>query len=145
MATTAKLFGNFIKALGNKEIDLDSDQLKVMLCTSSYTPDQDVHDYKNDVTNEVTSTGYTVGGQVLTGVTWTYDAATNTLKLDATDSAWTGSTIVARYAVIYDNTPGTDAARPLIGYVDFGADISTTAGTFQITWNASGIVTVSVS
>lgn len=145
MAITAKLYGKFLQTLGNKEIDLDSDTLKVMLCTNAYVPDQDVHDYKNDVTNEVVGTGYTAGGISLTGVTWTYDAATNTMKLDATDISWPGSTITARYAVVYDGTPGTDATRPVIGYVDFGADVSTTNGTFSITWSASGIVTITAS
>jgi hypothetical protein len=74
-----------------------------------------------------------------------YTAGTNTLVLDAVDTAWTGSTITARYAVIYNSTPGTDATRPLIAYVDFGADVSTTAGTFTITWDAAGLVTLTAA
>ncbi|MFC9766736.1 hypothetical protein ACFVJ2_33630, partial [Rhodococcus jostii] len=65
--------------------------------------------------------------------------------LDAADSSWTTSTITARYAIIYNSTPGTDATRPLIAYVDFGADVSTTAGTFTITWDAAGIVTLTAA
>lgn len=51
----------FLKTL-NKEIDFDTDTIKAMLCAAGYTPDLDAHDYKNDVTNEVTGTGYTAGG-----------------------------------------------------------------------------------
>lgn len=145
MAVSARLFGRFMETLGQKELNLETDTIKVMLCTSSYVPDQDTHDYKSDVTNEVVGTGYDAGGKTLTGVSWSYNASTNTMVLDATDVSWTGSTIVARSAVLYDATPGSDATRPLIGYVDFGADVSTTAGTFQITWNASGIVNLTVS
>jgi hypothetical protein len=65
--------------------------------------------------------------------------------LDAADTAWTSSTITARYAVIYDATPGTDATRPLIAYVDFGADVSTTAGTFTLTYDSAGLVTVTAA
>ena len=145
MAVTATLYGLFLKSLANKEIDLDSDTIKVMLVTSAYAPNQDTHQYKSSVTNEVAGTGYTATGAALTGVTVTYDTATNTLKFDANDVSWPSSTLTARYAVIYDSTPASDATRPLIALVDFGADVSTTAGTFQITWSASGIATISAA
>ncbi|WP_395704998.1 hypothetical protein [Rhodococcus ruber] len=145
MAVTAKLYGLALKSAFNGEIDWDTHTIKVMLCTSAYTPDQDTHQYKSSVTNEVTGTGYTAGGATLASATVTYTAGTNTLVLDAADTSWSNSTITARYAVIYDATPGTDATRPLIGYVDFGADVSTTAGTFTITWDAAGIVTLTAA
>jgi hypothetical protein len=145
MAVTAKMYGLFLKSLGNKEIDLDSDTLKVMLCTSSYTPNQDTHQYKSDVTNEVSGTGYTATGQTLASVTWAYTSGTNTMKLDATDPSWTTSTITARYAVFYDSTPGSDATRPLISYMDFGQDEVSSAGTFTITLDAAGIVTLTAA
>jgi hypothetical protein len=145
MAVTAFLYGNFIKSVMNKEIDLDTDAIKVMLCTSTYTPNQDTHQYKSSVTNEVTGTGYTAGGATLTGVSVTYTGATNVFMFDAADTSWAASTITARYAVIYDSTPATDATRPLIGYVDFGADVSSTGAAFTITWDAAGIFTVTVA
>jgi hypothetical protein len=68
MALTATLQPSFFKALLNKEIDFDSDTIKAILLTSSYTPDV-AHDYKNDLTNEVANgNGYTTGGFTLTGV-----------------------------------------------------------------------------
>ncbi|MFC9768676.1 hypothetical protein [Rhodococcus jostii] len=145
MAVTAKLYGLALKSVFDKEIDWNTDTLKVMLATSSYTPDQDTHQYKSSVTNEVSGTGYTAGGATLASATTTYTTGTNTLVLDAADSSWTTSTITARYAIIYNSTPGTDATRPLIAYVDFGADVSTTAGTFTITWDAAGIVTLTAA
>lgn len=145
MAVTAKVYGKFLTSLGNKEVDLDSDTLKVMLCTSSYTPDQDTHQYKSSVTNEVTGTGYTAGGATLASVTVNYDAASNTYTLDAADTTWSTATITARYAVIYDASPGSDATRPLICYQDFGADVVASGGTFTATWNASGLVTFTAS
>jgi hypothetical protein len=143
MAVSAKVYAQFFLTLENKEVDLDSDTLKVMLCTSAYTPNQTTHKYKSDVTNEVSGTGYTATGAALTSVTVANSGLVMTL--DAADTAWTTSTITARYAVIYDSTPATDATRPLIAYVDFGADVSTTAATFTIAWNASGIATFTAS
>lgn len=145
MAVTAKWYGLGLKAAFNKEIDWDSDTIKVMLCTSAYAPNQDTHAYKSDITNEVTGTGYTAGGATLASCTSTYTAGTNTVTLDAADTSWANSTITARYAVVYDATPATDGTRPVLGYVDFGQDVSTTAGTFSIVWDAAGILTISAA
>jgi hypothetical protein len=145
MAVSAKYYGNFFVHLAEKRIDFNSDAIKVALCTSAYTPDQDGHDFFNDITNEVTGTGYTAGGLTLTGCTITYTGGTNTLKFDADDATWSASTITARYAVVYDSTPGTAATNPLILYVDFDADVSSTAGDFKITWDAAGLATVTVA
>jgi len=142
----SKLYGQFVQAAFNKEIDFDSDTIKVALLTNAYTPDQDAHNYFDDVVaHEVTGTGYTAGGNTLANKTNTYDSATNVIKLDADDTTWASSTITARYAVIYDATPATNATRPLIGYVDFGSDQSSSNGNFTITWDSTGIVRVTVA
>jgi hypothetical protein len=141
----SKLYGNFLLKALNKEVDFDSDTIKVALVSSSYTPDQDAHDYFNDVSSyEVTGTGYTAGGATLASKTATYDSATNVVILDAADTTWASSTITARYAVIYDST-GTSSTSPLIGYVDFGSDQSSTSGNFTITWDSTGIVRITVA
>ena len=141
----SKLYGNFVLKALNKEVDFDSDTIKVALVSSSYTPDQDAHDYWNDVSsNEVTGTGYTAGGATLASKTATYDSANNVVILDAADTTWASSTITARYAVIYDAT-GTSSTSALIGYVDFGSDQSSTNGNFTITWDSTGIVRITVA
>jgi hypothetical protein len=134
-----------MKAL-NKEINWTSDTIKVMLC-NGYTPNQDTHVYKSDVTGEVTGTGYVAGGATLTSKTITYNATNNTITLDAADIStdWANSTITATHAVIYDASPATDATRPLLGYVDFGGTQSSSNGNFQITWDAAGIFTITAS
>ena len=138
----SKLYGNFLLKALNKEVDYDTDTIKVALLT---TPDQDAHDYLNDVsTYEVSGTGYTAGGNTLASKTATYDSATNVIILDAADTTWASSTITARYAVIYDST-GTASTSALIGYVDFGSDQASTNGNFTITWDATGIVRITVA
>lgn len=137
----SKAYGQFIGKALNKEIDWDTDDIKVMLVGSAYSPNQDTHDYLDDVVgNEVSGTGYTAGGVSLTGKTNTYDAATNTIVLDAADVTWPNSTVTARYAVIYNNSGASNATKPLIAYVDFVSDQSSTAGNFTITWDPAGIV-----
>jgi hypothetical protein len=136
----SKVYGNALKAAFNKEVDFDSDTIKVMLLTSAYTPNQDTHDYLDDVVgNEVTGTGYTAGGAALASKTVTYDAATNTLKFDAADVTWASSSITARYAVVYDDTPATNATKPLLAYFDFTTDRASSNGDFIVRWGTDGI------
>lgn len=149
MAVTALLYGKlFANCFGGETagesvaIDLLSDTIKVALTTSSYTPNQDTHEFFDAVTNEITGTGYTAGGATLGSKTLAYASKVSTF--DAADTSWTTSTLTARYAVVYKDT-GTASTSPLICYINFGADVSTTAGTFLITWNASGIFTVTVA
>lgn len=140
MATT-KTYGSLIAKAFNKEVDFDSDTIKVALLSSSYTPNQDTDDYWNDVSAyEVTGTGYTAGGATLANKSVAYTSGTNTTKFDADDVSWTSSTITARYAVIYDST-GTASTSALIGYVDFGSNQSSSSGTFSIVWDSAGIFT----
>jgi hypothetical protein len=107
MAVTAFWYGSANLNAWDKKIDFNTDVIKCALTTSAYTPAQDTHDFFNDVTNEVTGTGYTAGGTTLANCTVGYTAGTNVLKFDADDAVWTTSTITARYAVVYDSSPGT--------------------------------------
>lgn len=146
MAVTAKIYGKFLLSLANKEVDLDSDSLYVMLVDNTYTPNQDTHQYLSSVVaDEISATGYTANGQALVSVSVSYDGASNTLTFNADDPSWTSSSITARYAVFYDRTPASDATRPLICYWDFGTDETSSSGTFTLQLNASGIVTATVS
>jgi hypothetical protein len=144
MSATSFWYGNALLKALNKEINWTSDTIKVMLCTSAYTPNQDTDIYK-DVVNptEASGTGYTSGGVALASKTITYTAATNIIAMDAADVTWASSTITSRYAVIYDDTPASN--KPLLGYVDFGADQSSSNGNFTITWDAAGILKITVS
>ena len=147
MPVTAFWYGLGLKAIANKQVDFDSDVIKVALCTATYAPDQDAHDYFDDITNEVSSsgTGYTAGGATLGSPTLTYTAGTNVLKLSGDNVSWAASTITARYAIIYDSSPGTAGTNPLLCYVDFGGNVTSTAGTFTITWAAGGIATITAA
>ena len=144
MAVTAKVYNLAITSLANKEIDWGSDTIKVSLHTSSYTPSQTTHQYASSLTNEVANgNGYTTGGATLGSKTETFSGQVK--QFDAADVVWSTSTITARYAVIYDSTPGSAATNPLIAYVDFGQDVSSSGGNFTLTWDAAGIFTVTVA
>lgn len=133
------IYNNFKKNIMNGGIDLDTDTIKVALVTSSYTPDQDTHEFFSSVTNEVVGTGYTAGGATLASKAVTADNTDNEGVFDADDVVWTTSTITARGAVLYKST-GTAGTSALIAYIDFGSDKISTAGSFTIAWNAEGIL-----
>jgi len=117
--------------LAEGRIDLDTDTFKVMLVTSSYTPNKDTHTKRSDVTNEVSGTGYSAGGQAVT-VTSTPDTANDRQDITFTDVTWASSTITAAGAVIYKSRGGASSADELVCYFDFGGNISTTGGTFTL-------------
>lgn len=124
------------------KINFSSDTIKVALVTSTYSPSIDNHDFFNDITNEVVGTGYTAGGATLASKTVTQDNTNDKAVFDAADVTWTTSSITARGAILYKST-GVASTSPLIGYIDFGADKTSDGGTFQITINTSGLLTIS--
>jgi hypothetical protein len=124
------LYNSAVDDMARGAIDFDTDTFKVMLVTSSYTPDKDTHDKRNDVTNEVSGTGYTAGG-VTSVCTVTKDTANDRVTLSFAAVSWASSTITARGAVIYKST-GTASNDNLVAYNDFGSDVASASGTFTV-------------
>jgi hypothetical protein len=124
------IYNSAIDDMARNNIDFDTNTFKAMLVTSSYTPDKDTHDKRDDVTNEATGTGYTAGG-VTTACTVTKDTANDRVTLQFAAVSWATSTITARALVIYKST-GTASTDNLVAYNDFGSDVSSTAGTFSV-------------
>jgi hypothetical protein len=134
MSGTWHWYGTAIEKVAEGSIDLDTDTFKLMLATSGYTPDQDAHDFRNDVTPEVADSGtYTAGGATLAGGTFAYDAGSNEYRIAWTSPvSFTGATITARTAVIYKSRGGASSADELLAYCTESGDVSSTAGTFSI-------------
>jgi hypothetical protein len=136
------IYNSFLRDIQNGSIDLDTDTIKMMLVTSAYTPNVDTNTKRSDVTNEVVGAGYTAGGVTLAGKTVTQNNTNNTGVFDADDIVIPTATITARAGVLYKSRGGLASADELIGYIDFGSDIVSTAGNFTVTFNASGILTL---
>lgn len=113
---------NFTASTGNS--------FKIALYTSSATLGATTTAYS--ATNEVSGTGYTAAGAALTNVTPT--TSSTTAYIDFSDVSWTSSTITARGAVIYNDTASGD---PAVCVLDFGADKTSTAGTFTVQFPAA--------
>jgi hypothetical protein len=87
-----------------------------------------------------------VGGTVTDGsVVWTcVGQAIVSLDDDGTNLQWASSTITARGLVIYDDTAGASSTDPLIAFVDFGADVVSSGGPFDVTFSSVGIAAIFV-
>lgn len=132
-----KWYGNGLLNMAKGNIDFDGDTFKVMLATSGYTPDQDAHDFRNDVTNEVSGTGYNAGGETLAGVSVTYDSATNEMRILWNDQVWSAATFTGRHAIIYKSRGGASSADELVAYLDNGSDFSVSASTLTLDFTTS--------
>lgn len=140
------IYNSFKGKIMDGSIDLDTDTIKVVLVTSSYTPNIDTHTQYSHITNQVTGTGYTAGGATLANKSVAVDTTNDRAKFDADDTTWTTASITARGAIIYkyvDNAGSPDDTSPLICYKDFGADVTSTNADFTIKWHADGILYLS--
>ena len=142
MAATAwTIHDDFIHRLGNGDIDLDGDTLKMALFQSTSNAEtQSVGNFAQ-LTNEVAAgNGYTAGGETLASVTWSETNGVSTL--DSDDVTWTatGGSIAGQIAVIYDDT---DTNKTVICHSTLDPNtINITDGNFlTVQINAAGIFT----
>lgn len=126
-----------------KQIDFLTDDIRIMLCTSDYTPLQNSDETIDDVTNEVFADGYIADGKLLENKTIT--SGTNVVRFDADDVEWDQSSITARYGVIYDDEGVLTTDKLLIGYIDFGANKTSDHGPFIIQFSADGFLKVTTT
>ena len=133
---TAKRFAEGTNAVG--------DTYKVKLLSAATFDATDVTLADTGGTEATTGTGYSAGGATQANVAVT-TVTTNDAKFDADDVSWTasGGAITASYGIIYNDT---DTDDPPVAFIDFDGSQSAGDGTdFKIIWNASGIVTFTVS
>lgn len=129
--------------------NLDGNTLRLGLITDTVTPTASTADPRwgsggstNLATNQVTPGGnYSTGGPTITnnsvalvGGSGVFDADDVTISQNASNPT------NARWGIIYNDT---DAGKRAVGFVDLGSVINLSTGQFSITWNASGIATLS--
>jgi len=115
---------NFTASTGHTfKLALYDDNATFTAATTNYT-----------ATNEVSNSGsYSAGGGSLTNVTPTTSGTT--AFTDFADITFTSATITARGALIYNTTTdGGTGTTDTVVVLDFGADKTSTAGDFQISF-----------
>jgi len=122
MAITQTLTTSFKLELLEAVHDFTSDVFKLAVYTSAANLGADTLVYTSS--NEVTSAGYTAGGQVLTGVIVT--AASGVAYVTFDNLTWSNVTFTARGALLYNSTKGNKS----VAVYNFGTD--QTAGMLNV-------------
>jgi len=107
--------------------DLTTDVIKIALYTGNADLNADTAVYSS--TNEVSATGYTAGGQTMTGIT--VGTSGYTAYVGFNNVSWTAA-LTARCALIYNSTKGNKS----VAVLDFGSTKTSTT-TFLITMPAN--------
>lgn len=111
--------------------DLDTDVLKIALYNANADINLDTTVYSS--TNEATGTGYTAGGNTLTGASVNLDTATGVVYVSFSNTSWSNASFTCRGALIYN----TSKSNKSVAVLDFGSDKIVTSGTFTITFPAN--------
>ena len=133
MAITQAIANAFKKQLleGDQNFSSGGDVFKLALYTSSATLNSATTSFTT--TNEVANSGqYTSGGGDLTGQNTSI--ASGVAIVDFADLSFTGVTLTARGALIYNTSSAVTNAA--VAALDFGADKTATSGTFTIVFPA---------
>lgn len=121
---TAGLTNSFKEQLLLGQHDLETDTLKIALYTSSAVLGPDTTVYTT--TGEVSSPGYTAGGEILVNVT--VSLANGIAYASFDNPTWVATTFSPRGALIYNFSK----ANKSIGVLNFGIDQTTLSQSFQI-------------
>jgi len=140
-------YNEFTEFVGDGTIDLDADTFNLGLYLSTSNAATLTTSGRAALTNQhASANGYTQPGSALASVTWVRSGGTTTF--DCADEVFTasGGSIVARFAVIDDDTVASPVTDPLVCYTlmdNSPADVTATDGnTLTIAMNASGIFTL---
>lgn len=140
------LYSQAALEMGQGAFDLSTDTYVMILATTAYTPAPNTDaTYANVSADEVaTGGGYTVGGKVLTGVTFATTGGVATFT--CTSPTWFAFSATFRYGVIIRRAGASLVSTDkLLCYSDLGGGSSITGGggTLTVTTNASGVFTIS--
>lgn len=147
------VYGLAAELIVEQSLDFLVNTIQVGLSTSTHVPNKDdqfLDDVGSDdfVDGELTGSGYVAGfgnsGRVdLASKTVVYDTANDRVELDAADSDWTAidAGTFAQATLLKEIT--SDAASVVIANVDT-ADTVTNGSNVTITWNAEGIIQLTV-
>lgn len=109
--------------------DFLTDTINIALYTNSATLDADTTVYT--AIGETSGTGYSAGGQALTGVT--VASANGVAYVNFASATWNPANFTCRGALIYNASKGNKS----IAVLDFGAD-KTATNTFTVQMPVSG-------
>lgn len=137
---TINRFYQFSEDLAKKKHDLSSDTIKVMLSNSEPL---NSYETKSEITEISAGNGYPAGGRVASVVSC--EQSLGVLRFILSDVVFTatGSIGPFRYIILYNDTQ-TSPSKPLIGWLDYGSNITLVSGeSFTVDFdNSVGVFTI---
>ncbi len=124
---TAKL-RLYISTPAAQAINWDTDTIRMALFTSASNAATLSNTDFGDLTNEVSGNGYTAGGETLANTSITLVGDTVEFRSDPVTFNATGGNIVARFAVIYSDTPADNSVIGVFLLDDTPGDVTITDG-----------------
>lgn len=129
------IYDSYWDDVGKGNIVPNTDTFYGMLVASGYTPNKGTHAKRSDVTSEATGTGYTTGGQAVT-CTLSLDTTNHRSDLTLTAVNWSSTSTSAAGLVLYKHRGGASSADNLVAFIDFGGTVTSTGGTFAVTFSS---------
>jgi hypothetical protein len=136
------LYTTGITAFLQKLMDWDADSWKCALVTSTYTYDPD-HDTYADLTNEITNTGYSAGGNAMTTIDAANDDTNDRSECDASDTTFSSISAGDQpgEACVYNST----VTNNLIANCVLTTPPAPNGGDYVIQWDAEGVFWISAN
>lgn len=113
-------------------IDFDDDIFKIALVSGAAqdtTLEKVNYDFFNDITQELaTGNGYDDRRATTPSITLNG----NNVEIDFTAVSWTQASLTASGAILYAHKGADDSANPVVAYLNFGNNVTSSDGTFTV-------------
>jgi hypothetical protein len=135
-------FNCFVEDIGKVKHDFGSDSLKILLTNTVPNAADTIVDTSvtpcvvkatSNSTEVAAASGYSKGGGAIASLV--YAQTSGTAKLYGVKVTWTAGASIGpfQYAVLYNDSKGTSATRPVIGYFNYGSAVTLGIGeTFTV-------------
>lgn len=137
-----QVYNHFKMHLLSGDVDLAVDDVWLLLCSGTYAFSHE-HELTGDITEEITSAGYTKGGMLIPNTVLTTGVGTAEGQLTGDNVTFSGLTATVEYGIVWVSGSsvgftGSALTGMLLGQIDFGSQ-TLTSSDLVITWNADGI------
>ena len=134
------IYNSCIEDLAKGAIDFDTDTFYVMMTTSDYSPSQ-AHAKRSDITNEVSGTGYTSGGQEI-AVTVSRSTGVTSLTFGTVTFSAPVSGFTPVRGIVYKRRAGAASADELVACLHDASSTAAGGGDYVLTPTSALTITV---
>lgn len=113
--------------------------LKAMLVDATFVEDPN-HDFRNDLTGEIVTAGYTAGGVTLTGVAITYETTEHEIRMACDDVPFGSIDITDVEGIVFYISTGSSATDRVLAADVFGPPAVPGTDTFTYQPDADGVI-----